>query len=63
MPDIAYPQADTSKSETSKSKTVNYHIETTGGRVLRYIKLSAIAAAAVSMLVIMTGCGGVKTAQ
>lgn len=55
--------SEISKSETSKSKTVNYHIETTGGRALRYIKLSALAAAAVSMLVIMTGCGGVKTAQ
>ena len=55
--------SEISKSETSKSKTVNNHIETTGGRALRYIKLSALAAAAVSMLVIMTGCGGVKTAQ
>ena len=55
--------SEISKSETSKSKTVNNHIDTTGARALRYIKLSAIAAAAVSMLVIMIGCGGVKTAQ
>ena len=55
--------SEISKSETSKSKTVSNHIETTGARALRYIKLSVLAAAAVSMLVIMTGCGGVKTAQ
>lgn len=58
-----YNMSEISKSETSKSKTVNNHIDTTGARALRYIKLSALAAAAVGMLVIMTGCGGVKTAQ
>ncbi len=55
--------SDILELKTSKRKTVNKYKTARGSRALRCLKLSALAAAAVCMLVIMTGCGGVKTAQ